>query len=690
MNRLEGGKDTMKKAALLLTAMLVFALAVPVMAQRMFEDVPTDHWAYQAVSSLQERGVVIGYPDGTFSGKRAMTRYEFAVATARLLDWVNSQLDSRIQEAISRVKPGVDEARVREIAGEVAREEAGKVRDEAVSAAREAAEEAVRDAAARMATKEDLENVRRLVEEFRDELATLGADVQRIRDDINRLKERVSAIEEKLAKIKVSGEGTAIWRGAHARTVHGVRNPIFDLDSRADLTRGRTPSNILDDSKVLYQLAVGVDAKMAENITGSALLVSGNYLPWAASNRLDPNGGTGVQGNFGKDFTNLNNAELTPLKLYVQGTVGDWWFLKGLEVTVGKFGMQLGPYTLKQVDPDSYTTTMVTDSGDVIMSGIAAKANVGKIELMMYAAKHDRGGFDSGYALFQSWGGPAVLGPAYDAFPIDQSAAIRGKIGLGSVTLGVTYLEGGISAPSVGGIDKFAANPRADKVQRAQVISADLNVPFSKNLSLAANFSRSDLLQSDQPGMNRTATIGNRETAFAPGSDKNAWDAKLNLGLGRLTLAAGYKRIDPFFGAPGYWGAIGRWKNPTNIQGWNGELSYAFSDSVSLTGMTAVYDSPTDPKPGLDNLIQHYRAGLRWNLSESNQIELGWEQARVRPAGAGKTRESYYTIGFGHKISENASWKVAYQLIDYKDGGAKLYGNDYRGGIGVTQVSVRF
>jgi len=693
MNRLEGGKDTMKKAALLLTAMLVFALAVPVMAQRMFEDVPTDHWAYQAVSSLQERGVVIGYPDGTFSGKRAMTRYEFAVATARLLDWVNSQLDSRIQEAISRVRPGIDEARVREIASE----EAGKVRDEAVRAAREAAEEAVRDAAARMATKEDLENVRRLVEEFRDELATLGADVQRIRDDINRLKERVSAIEEKLAKIKVSGEGTLIWRGAHARMVgpadNRKRNPIFDLDSRADLTRGRTPSNILDDSKVLYQLAVGVDAKMAENITGSALLVSGNYLPWAASNRLDPNGGTGVQGNFGKDFTNLNNAELTPLKLYVQGAVGDWWFLKGLEVTVGKFGMQLGPYTLKQVDPDSYTTTMVTDSGDVIMSGIAAKANVGKIELMMYAAKHDRGGFDSGYALFQSWGGPAVLGPAnykYDAFPIDQSAAIRGKIGLGSVTLGVTYLEGGISALSVGGIDKFAANLRADKVQRAQVISADLNVPFSENLSLAANFSRSDLLQSDQPGMNRTATIGNRETAFAPGSDKNAWDAKLNLGLGRLTLAAGYKRIDPFFGAPGYWGAIGRWKNPTNIQGWNGELSYAFSDSVCLTGMTAVYDSPTDPKPGLENLIQHYRAGLRWNLSESNQIELGWEQARVRPAGAGKTRESYYTIGFGHKISENASWKVAYQLIDYKDGGAKLYGNDYRGGIGVTQVSVRF
>jgi hypothetical protein len=39
-----------------------------------FADVPADHWAYQAVDTLQKAGIVIGYPDGTYGGKRAMTR----------------------------------------------------------------------------------------------------------------------------------------------------------------------------------------------------------------------------------------------------------------------------------------------------------------------------------------------------------------------------------------------------------------------------------------------------------------------------------------------------------------------------------------------------------------------------------------------------------------------------------------
>ena len=39
---------------------------------------PTD-WSFQALQSLVERyGCIAGYPNGTFRGKRAMTRYEFA------------------------------------------------------------------------------------------------------------------------------------------------------------------------------------------------------------------------------------------------------------------------------------------------------------------------------------------------------------------------------------------------------------------------------------------------------------------------------------------------------------------------------------------------------------------------------------------------------------------------------------
>ncbi|MGB5899009.1 MAG: iron uptake porin, partial [Geitlerinemataceae cyanobacterium] len=39
---------------------------------------PTD-WAFQALQSLVERyGCIAGYPDGTYRGNRALTRYEFA------------------------------------------------------------------------------------------------------------------------------------------------------------------------------------------------------------------------------------------------------------------------------------------------------------------------------------------------------------------------------------------------------------------------------------------------------------------------------------------------------------------------------------------------------------------------------------------------------------------------------------
>ncbi len=50
------------------------------------ETVPFDHWAYDAVQTLVDEGVITGYLDGTFRGDRAMTRYEFAAAVARLME----------------------------------------------------------------------------------------------------------------------------------------------------------------------------------------------------------------------------------------------------------------------------------------------------------------------------------------------------------------------------------------------------------------------------------------------------------------------------------------------------------------------------------------------------------------------------------------------------------------------------
>ena len=51
----------------------------------LFPDVSSNHWAYEAVSDLSRRGLVEGYPDGTFGGDRLLTRYEFAQIVYRAL-----------------------------------------------------------------------------------------------------------------------------------------------------------------------------------------------------------------------------------------------------------------------------------------------------------------------------------------------------------------------------------------------------------------------------------------------------------------------------------------------------------------------------------------------------------------------------------------------------------------------------
>jgi len=55
---------------------------------------PTD-WAFQALQSLVERyGCIVGYPDGTYRGNRALTRYEFAAGVNACLDQVTKLIGS--------------------------------------------------------------------------------------------------------------------------------------------------------------------------------------------------------------------------------------------------------------------------------------------------------------------------------------------------------------------------------------------------------------------------------------------------------------------------------------------------------------------------------------------------------------------------------------------------------------------
>ncbi len=68
----------MKKFKFILAGFWLLSFAFQAAAEVDFRDVADDHWAKETVYSLVRMGITEGYPDGTFRGKKNITRYEAA------------------------------------------------------------------------------------------------------------------------------------------------------------------------------------------------------------------------------------------------------------------------------------------------------------------------------------------------------------------------------------------------------------------------------------------------------------------------------------------------------------------------------------------------------------------------------------------------------------------------------------
>lgn len=82
-------KNLLKLSFLLI---LCLALAVPGFAnysndsEQIFTDVGTDHYAFEAISTMKELGIINGYPDGSFKPQEIVTRVEFATMMVKTLN----------------------------------------------------------------------------------------------------------------------------------------------------------------------------------------------------------------------------------------------------------------------------------------------------------------------------------------------------------------------------------------------------------------------------------------------------------------------------------------------------------------------------------------------------------------------------------------------------------------------------
>ena len=187
--------EFMKRISMLLVAIMV--LSTVVASANPFSDVPFSHWAYDAVNKLAAKGILQGYPDGTYKGKQTVTRYALAMVTAKMIANVEQMLESGI--------------------------------------------------GTNLVTKSDLQTLEKLTVEFADELALLGVkvtaledDMQVVKEDVSMLKRDVDGIKDYMAKggmekVKLSGDMLV----RHSNLIHSNDGRVMGNNDNA-----RTESQI--------------------------------------------------------------------------------------------------------------------------------------------------------------------------------------------------------------------------------------------------------------------------------------------------------------------------------------------------------------------------------------------------------------------------------------------------------------
>ncbi|XWK87418.1 MAG: iron uptake porin [Phormidium sp.] len=186
--------DTSKTA----TNSLDFSEVDQVTSVSQLRDVQPTDWAFQALQSLVERyGCIEGYPDRTYRGNRALTRYEFAAG-------LNSCLD-RIQELIAALPQGV--------------------------------------------SREDLNSLQRLQEEFASELATLRGRVDALEARVNQVEANQFSTTTKLRGLVAFNLSTASIAGDHVKVegfsgppANAMRDPVTN---RPMVRRATSPNTTL-------------------------------------------------------------------------------------------------------------------------------------------------------------------------------------------------------------------------------------------------------------------------------------------------------------------------------------------------------------------------------------------------------------------------------------------------------------
>ena len=283
-----------------------------------FSDVQPTDWAFQALQSLVERyGCIAGYPNSTYRGNRAMTRYEFAAGLNACLDRVN---------------------------------------------------ELIATATADLVTKQDLATLQRLQEEYSAELATL-------RGRVDGLEARTSELEANQFSTTTKLVGEAVFAVSDVfgnnRAVPGG-NPTQNLDSKTTFS-DRVRLNLLSSFTGKDQLQIRLNA----NNTVSNAGVSGTNMTRLAFDGNNNNSVVIDKINYAFNFNNAVRVKVdaSGAELYENVNTFNPDFASSARGALSRYGRFSPIY--RQGQGGAGLTVTVNPNGPISLTGayIARTAN---------------------------------------------------------------------------------------------------------------------------------------------------------------------------------------------------------------------------------------------------------------------------------------------------------------------------
>jgi hypothetical protein len=629
---------------------LLVAGLLTLSAYAQLNDVPQNHWAYQAIRELVRLRILQGFPDGTFQPNRQVTRAEFAQAIARAY----RVIDERIRQL---------EGRVNQLAPDTPAAPQPSPLTERVRELQQAVQELQQ-------LRRAAETLQRLAQEFEPELRQLNASVRDLRRDLDALSERLKSEERRRSRL--TGDVLLAVFGTHS------------YDGRSALTYNGNAINpsgkFLQSVGVLHELGLQVDVPVNERIDAQATFIVGNYLPYTrdAARNADSFGVNTGAYTVGATDVAIWEAYLTlPLEL----------FGREIQAQVGRIPLKLTPYTLQRIDPDYYIDAARYDDGAFRADGARLSATFGGVNAQLFLVSSY--GIQSNTTRFF----PIRFANhnASVSEPVDQMAGLRLqyplRFGETPINLGATYLAAGVGRNR--SFNHILNTVRTD-VNRADVLAFDLSVEFS-GLSAAFDYAVSTLLRGD----NRV--VGSKNTAF---------DVRVSYPFNdRWRGTLGYREIEPYFVAPGNWGRIGYLYNPSDLKGTYFRTDYQVAENLRVALAVDAYTG-TAKLPfnqgyqGRDRvrriqLDAHYRytPRLRFHLTYEN---VGWEiNSFALDNQRGKPEWNYLTLRAVYQLAGDTELSVLYQYINTDgkgvgllSGGPSPAGN--RAGVFATQVGYRF